>query len=404
MPDTPKAPEPDRALLREVVENLAEAVAVLRVRPHLQVAMASDSAERYGLVRNGTITHRGVRGAIRRARTTGESVRISITLTAAAGNPQRHLDVTVTPLSVEGVLVEAVDRSSVQRVDATRRDFVANVSHELKTPIGGLLLLSEAVEEAAEDPDAVRHFSQRLQTEAIRLTDMVNQLIDLSRLQSEDPLSNAEPVIMEEVVDEALGRCQMPASRKDMTLLTIGGVEGEVWGDESKLIDAVANLVLNAIAYSDDGSRVEISLRRVVEGEESWIDVAVADHGIGIAQSDLDRIFERFYRVDYGRSRSHGGTGLGLSIVRHIAEVHGGSVSVVSTPGVGSTFTLRLPELTDSDHPAAPARGGSARGVSEPDGPDARTDEDHSDEGASDTGASDEGARDAGADDEQETN
>lgn len=355
MPPTPQTPDPE--LLHAVVQHLTEAVALVRVRRSIEVTEASGPTVAYGLVRNGTITHRGIRAAIRQAKENVETVDLEVKLAARGGAPQRHLDVTVTPLTGDTVLLEAVDRSTVQRVDATRRDFIANVSHELKTPIGGLLLLAEAVEEAAEDPDSVRHFSKSLQAEAIRLTDMVNQLIDLSRLQSEDPLNHAESVLMEEVVDEALGRCRLAASRKDITLLTTGDVAGEVWGDENKLVDAVANLVLNAIAYSEHGSRVDTSLRRVVVEDQTWIEVQVTDRGIGIKPEDLDRIFERFYRVDYGRSRAHGGTGLGLSIVRHIAEVHGGSVTVVSTLGEGSTFTLRLPEYAGRHAGEAEGKG-----------------------------------------------
>ena len=341
----------DAAIVSAALARLGEAVVVLvGGEPH-RVLAASAPARRLGLVDDSGITLGPLRRAADEVRVDGEPILLTLEVPAQAGQPIHHLEATVTALPLQGVLIEAVDRSSLQRVDATRRDFVANVSHELKTPIGGVLLLAEAIEEAAEDPGAVRHFGERLRTEANRLTDMVNQLIDLSRLQAEEPMRDAEPLLMEEVVDEALGRCQMAATRKNTTLLTTGDAGGMVWGEEARLIDAIANLVLNAIAYSEPDSRVQIAVRRLADEDGAWIEVSVTDRGIGIADQDLDRIFERFYRVDYGRSRAHGGTGLGLSIVRHIVESHGGAVRVTSVLGEGSTFTLRLPEYTGGPDP-----------------------------------------------------
>lgn len=332
------------------IARLGEAVLVLRPDQdsRLRLVVASHGAKQLGLV-HGNALAKGLSSpliteAVETALSENRSGHFSLTLPPTSGQAPRHLEVTVSLLPDNDVLLDIEDRSSVERVDATRRDFIANVSHELKTPIGGVLLLAEAMEEAADDPDAVRHFGQRLKEEALRLTDMVNQLIDLSRLQSEEPLRNAEVVDMEEIVDEALSRCRMAATRKHTTLQTTGDVGGEVFGSEPQLIDAVANLVLNAISYSDRDSRVAISLRRGGDSASSWIEVAVTDHGIGIRPEDLERIFERFYRVDYGRSRAHGGTGLGLSLVRHVAEAHGGTIRVSSVLGEGSTFTLRLPE------------------------------------------------------------
>ncbi len=334
----------DAAIVSAAFERLGEAVVVLVGGEPCRVLVASAAARRLGLVDNDGLCQAALRQAADEVREVGDPILLTLEVPPQPGQGARHLEVTVTGLPLQGVLIEAVDRSSSLRVDATRRDFVANVSHELKTPIGGVLLLAEAIEEAADDPGAVRHFGERLRTEASRLTDMVNQLIDLSRLQAEEPLRDAEPLLMEEIIDEALGRCQMAATRKKTTLLTTGDAGGLVWGEEPRLIDAIANLVLNAIAYSDRESRIQISARRVHDDDGRWVEVAVADRGIGIAEADLDRIFERFYRVDYGRSRAHGGTGLGLSIVRHIAESHGGSIRVSSVLGEGSTFTLRLPE------------------------------------------------------------
>lgn len=358
MPQVPQA----------TVSRLSQCVIVLRMDADgaPEVVVASRGARTIGLVAGGELSvdlrTALVSDAIERAVSEKRSAHYSLSLPTSAARPARHLEVTVSALDDGLVLLEAEDRSTVQRVDETRRDFIANVSHELKTPIGGVLLLAEAMEEASDDPDAVRHFGQRLREEALRLTDMVNQLIELSRLTSEAPLRNAETVDMEEIVDDALARCSLPASRKSITLLTTGAAGGLVYGDELQLVDAVANLVLNAIAYSERKSRVTITLRRVAEGGHDFIEVAVADRGMGIRAEDLDRIFERFYRVDYGRSRAHGGTGLGLSLVRHIAESHGGSVRVSSVFGEGSTFTLRLPQYlaTDAVREATTGRHGAA--------------------------------------------
>jgi two-component system sensor histidine kinase SenX3 len=260
----------------------------------------------------------------------------------------------VAPVGSDLVLVLVDDRTESRRVEEIRRDFVANVSHELKTPIGALRLLAEAVSDGADDPDAVRHFAARMEREAVRLTTLVQEIIDLSRLQVADALHAPEPVTVDDVVAEAIDRVSLPAQRKRIEV-GVGGDHGAVvHGDHNLLVTAVRNLVENAIAYSPDATRVSVTVRR----RDGLVEIGVSDQGFGIAPGDQERIFERFYRVDPARSRQTGGTGLGLSIVKHVAANHGGDVTVWSVEGQGATFTLRLPDSAQR-RPAArvPAPG-----------------------------------------------
>jgi two-component system sensor histidine kinase SenX3 len=243
------------------------------------------------------------------------------------------------------VLVLAEDLSEAQRVDAVRRDFVANVSHELKTPIGALSLLAEAVLSSADEPEAVRHFAGRMEAEAGRLSDLVGDLIDLSRLQGTDPLKDAAPVEVDDVVDEATDAVRQLASNSQIDVV-VGGTQGlTVLGMESQLVTALRNLLTNAINYSPRGTSVAVATRLT----DGVVEISVTDQGMGIPESELHRVFERFYRVDQARSRVTGGTGLGLSIVKHVAENHGGEVGVWSILGEGSTFTLRLPPFPQEE-------------------------------------------------------
>lgn len=267
------------------------------------------------------------------------------------------------------------DLTEARRIEAVRRDFVANVSHELKTPVGALSLLSEAVMDASDDPQAVERFAGRMQGEAVRLTNLVQELIDLSRVQNDDPLEDAEPVRVEELVAEAVGRCRHAAGAKQITMAsnvwTPEGVEQgdtghkaestttgdlRIWGNRGQLAAALGNLVENAVNYSPARTRVGIAARRVARPGGDMIEIAVTDQGIGISEKEKERVFERFYRVDPARSRATGGTGLGLAIVKHVAASHGGEVTVWSAEGQGSTFTLRLPEAA-----AAPTRDRAPR-------------------------------------------
>ncbi len=233
------------------------------------------------------------------------------------------------------------DVTEARRVEAVRRDFVANVSHELKTPVGALHVLAEAVAVASDDPVAVRRFASRMTRESSRLARLVQEIIDLSRLQGADPMPDLRPVLVSAVLAEALDRTRLTASAREITIAVIGDSDFAVSGDEGQLATALANLLDNAVSYSPTGTRVVIGVRRAGD----TVELSVADEGIGIAERDLERVFERFYRADPARSRQTGGTGLGLAIVKHVATNHGGSVSVWSSEGAGSTFTIRLPLL-----------------------------------------------------------
>lgn len=251
------------------------------------------------------------------------------------------MDVRMGALGSYGVLLLADDRSGDERVEATRRDFVANVSHELKTPVGAITLLAETMEDAADDPDAVRRFAERMQTESRRLSNLVQEIIELSRVQGTSALPDASPVDIDAVVRESV------AAHRNLALglgidVSVGGETGlRVYGSAPRLTTALSNLISNAIVYSEPDSRIGVS----VHSAGGMVELIVKDEGMGIAPEDLGRIFERFFRVDRARSRSRGGTGLGLAIVKHIAADHGGEVTAWSKLGEGSTFTLRLPEI-----------------------------------------------------------
>jgi len=236
------------------------------------------------------------------------------------------------------------DQSDYARMEATRRDFVANVSHELKTPVGAMTLLAEALLASADDSETVRRFAEKVLIEANRLGDMVAELIELSRLQGAERLPNVTPIDVDTVVSEAISRHKVAADNADIEVRTDSPSGLQVLGDQTLLVTALANLVSNAIAYSPKGSQVSISRRR--RGEN--VEIAVTDRGIGIALEDQERVFERFFRGDKARSRATGGSGLGLAIVKHVAANHNGSIGVWSKPGTGSTFTLSIPAALPS--------------------------------------------------------
>jgi two-component system sensor histidine kinase SenX3 len=227
------------------------------------------------------------------------------------------------------------------RLEATRRDFVANVSHELKTPVGAMALLAEAVLDSSDDPPAVRRFTGKILHEATRLGTLVTELIALSRLQGAERLPELNTVEVDAVVREALGRSRLAVESTGINIATDADSGLLVSGDRTLLVTALSNLLENAVAYSPPGSPVSVS-RRLVDG---FVEIAVTDRGIGIADEEQQRVFERFYRVDRARSRATGGTGLGLAIVKHVAANHGGEVKLWSKPGTGSTFTMRIPAV-----------------------------------------------------------
>lgn len=285
-----------------------------------RVLRASSAARAYGLVSGDRLVVDEVLAMARLVRRDGEIRETEIQV--APTGPRSRADgrwfaVRVAPLGSHGlVLVLAEDLTDMHRTEAIRRDFVANVSHELKTPVGALALLAETVEGAADDPEAVRRFAGRMQYESVRLTNLVQDLMTLSRVQGDEPLPELAPVDMDEVMAEALDRCQIKASAKDIELAS-GGEDGlRVRADQELLVTALRNLVDNAVAYSPEHTRVVVSTRK----SDHWhVEVNVTDQGIGIPDAEIERIFERFYRIDPARSRQTGGTGLGLAIVKHVA-------------------------------------------------------------------------------------
>ncbi|WTY93332.1 ATP-binding protein [Sphaerisporangium sp. NBC_01403] len=338
----------------DIVENsdavLPQGVAsVLAVLPSSAVVLgrddkvlrASSAARAFGLVKGDHLMAAELLALARQVRRDGEIRESEFEVAGHKfGLETTTFAVRVAPLGTHGqVLVLAEDQTERRRVEAVRRDFVANVSHELKTPVGALSLLAETIQDAAEDPVAVTRFAGRMQHEAARLTYLVQDLITLSRIQGGEPIPTPGCVPVDEVLHEAIDRCNTKASAKDIALVA-GGTEGlRVWGDDELLVTALRNLIDNAVAYSPESTRVVVSARPAGE----VVEVSVSDQGIGIPESSQERIFERFFRVDAARSRATGGTGLGLAIVKHVAVAHGGEVTVWSKEGSGSTFTLRLP-------------------------------------------------------------
>lgn len=332
-------------ILLTVLESLeAESMILL---PGDVILFQSQGISSFGLLKDERLSSEELAALIRVVRRTSETYRGSLEIARGPiGEGKREVKVSITPMNQEGmVLVLVSDESEARRIDAVRRDFVANVSHELKTPIGALGLLSEAILGAKDQPEEVVRFASRMQMEAKRLTDLVQEIIDLSRLQSSDPLSKAFPVDVKEIVREAVSQAQISSESRGI-YVEIGEIaDATVIGDRDQLIAAAHNLIENAVNYSPEDTKVSVVAKR----NHDIIEISVTDQGIGIAEEDQARIFERFYRVDPARSRETGGTGLGLSIVKHVALNHGGDVKVWSKPGVGSTFTLLLPIAIDEE-------------------------------------------------------
>ena len=364
-----------------------------------EVLRASANAYTYNIVRDDQVCEPHVAEMVARVRAGGapEEAELTVARGRVAGAGQFYLYVRVAAIGGGRILVLIEDRTAAKRLEDMRRDFVANVSHELKTPVGAIALLAETVEEAVDDPDLVRNYVGRIRRETTRLGVLVQEIMELSRLQEGDALVEPDDVDLDAVVAEALDRVRTEAEAKEVTLIS-GGTPGlHVRGDAALITTAVRNLLDNAIRYSDPRTRVSvgISIDRTGAGDADGTDgasgagddaggaggadgaggaggsgsasgaegaegaegaaaagsadelvrIAVVDQGIGIAKEAQERVFERFYRVDKARSRATGGTGLGLSIVKHVAADHGGTVELWSTPGRGSTFTLVLPLL-----------------------------------------------------------
>ncbi|MDC4232376.1 ATP-binding protein [Actinomyces sp. B33] len=344
-----------------------DALAILSALPHISLVLDADrtimradaAAYAKGLARGRSLDHERLIGLVDRVGESGTAITEDLELPRSSVDDAALLDfrIRVAPLPKGRSLILVEDRTIQRRNEESRRDFTANVSHELKTPVGAVRLLAETIAANPDDAGAVAHFAPKLVSEADRLSHLVTDIIDLSRLEAPDPLAAARRVDIDEVVSSALDRETTPAAAADIDLVRPSAPSrARVWGDRDMLVTAVRNLVDNAIRYSPPGSCVGID----VQADEDVVRISVVDSGVGISAEEQERIFERFYRVDPARSRNTGGTGLGLSIVKHIASDHGGAVAVWSSPGRGSTFTLVLP-LVDigapaHDAPLAPGR------------------------------------------------
>ena len=335
--ETPSQEAP--SILFDVLDQLDQDVLLLA--PGDIALFASPGVEQLNVMKDGRLLSPELLAMIRVVRRTGitQSGKIEVPR-GPIGEGVRELTVKVISLQKDlQILVLLSDESEAERVHEVRRDFVANISHELKTPIGALALLSEAVLSAKDEPEAVVKFASRMQQEAKRLTGLVQEIINLSRLQDSDPLQIAEPLLIGDLIAEAVDQCKTTSEARNIGLTVSNEVPATVFGDRDQLSMAINNLIENAINYSPEHTKVSIS----TSIEDNIVTVSVSDQGIGIPDSELERIFERFYRVDPARSRETGGTGLGLSIVKHVAAKHGGEIKVWSSQNVGSTFALRLP-------------------------------------------------------------
>ncbi|MEW1952926.1 ATP-binding protein [Terrabacter sp. NPDC080008] len=362
--ETPAPPAPP------LPPGVGDVIAVLRSSGILvdssdRVVNNSPAAVAHGLVRGQELVHPELLHLARAVRRDGVIRESELTLQKGIGEGRLVVAARVAPLGADHVLLLVEDRSKAARVEEIRRDFLANVSHELKTPVGGISLLAEAVLDAHDDPEAVARFAKRISVESARLTRLVKEIVELSRLQGADVIKDPAIIDVGACARDATERSRLIADEHRIELVTAIDEGCEVWGDAELVTTAISNLVGNAIAYSDSGTRVGVMVRR---GRAGVVDVSVTDQGLGIALEEQQRIFERFYRVDTARSRATGGTGLGLAIVKHVADNHGGNVSVWSEVGRGSTFTIELPAANASApiEPAEPsvpaARSASAEG------------------------------------------
>jgi len=325
----------------QVLDALESAGVV--IDPSNNVVKASPGALAFGLVWNQALVHPELVKLVDQVRRTGEPVTEELHLARGPfGDAYIYLFVRVARLGARYILLLAEDRTESYRLEEVRRDFVANISHELKTPIGAVSLLAEALVSASDEPDQVKRFAKRLTKESERLAGITQEIIELSRLQARDVLTKADLVDIDHVVAMAIDQNRVVAEGHKVALVSGGDAGAEVYGDEALLVTALHNLISNAIQYSPDASRVGIG----VSHHEGIVEISVTDQGVGIPEDELDRVFERFFRSDPARSRNTGGSGLGLSIVKHVVQNHGGDIRVWSQPGNGSTFTIRLPEAS----------------------------------------------------------
>jgi two-component system sensor histidine kinase SenX3 len=309
------------------------------------MVQATSAAEEFGLQSDRTLIELELLALVDLARTTKTSQSVEGAINVGGRASKVWVLATAAPIGSGSVILTLEDRTEARRLEETRRDFVANISHELKTPIGAIGLLAETLQGATDDPEAVLKFASSLQREASRLGHIVQEIIELSRLQAATEVKNSADYRLADLIADALERVKTLAEVKKMRLVSDLDESILIEINYEQVATAVTNLFENAINYSDPGGQIGISLKRV----ENFAEIVVTDSGVGIALEDQSRIFERFYRVDPSRSRETGGTGLGLAIVKHIALNHGGDISVFSKPGLGSTFTLTLPLTPSSE-------------------------------------------------------
>ncbi len=323
----------------EIVDRIANAGVVLN--GNNRVLRYSPGAQVFGLIENRLLVHPPLIELVNQAREEQDVIERDVEIRTNGGKNIIWLRARAAHFGKDLVILLVDDRTETKRVEETRRDFVANVSHELKTPIGAISLLAEAIEDAVDDPLTVQKFAKNLSKESNRLTNLVQEVIQLSKMQSGPVLENARDINLRQVVTDAVERNQTLAETHGIKVVADDGESVFVKGDYDMLATALRNLIENAIVYSDHGSQVGVGIKQV----DTIAEISVADSGRGISEEDQERIFERFYRVDPSRSRETGGTGLGLSIVKHAAQNHNGEVSLFSRLGVGSTFTLKIPAM-----------------------------------------------------------
>jgi two-component system, OmpR family, sensor histidine kinase SenX3 len=305
-----------------------------------RVKFASESALSLNIVRDEKIQIDAIENIVFIVRKSNTTIYEDIKAKRPLGISRLSLTIWAMRLGRGEVFIWAQDNSQIGRVELVRRDFVANISHELKTPVGALSLIAEAIEEANEDVDIVRKFAKRIGPETKRLTNVIRDIIDLSQVQSDDPLASASVVDVDRALGDAVEATQLLADLHAIEILQIKDPTASIVGDHQQIVMAARNLLSNAITFSPPSSRITVGVKAAV----GVVEITVSDQGIGITLEEQSRVFERFYRVDPARSRATGGTGLGLAIVKNVCENHGGEVSLWSVPGQGSTFTMKLPQ------------------------------------------------------------
>lgn len=334
----PPAPEPDLPAGVGAVLGALRSSALL-VDASDNVLKSSAPAQAMGLIQGSRIASPDLARLVAEVRRDGQAREADLVIPRGPGLPPRTVSARVAQLNARLTLALAEDRTREKRLESIRRDFVVNVSHELKTPVGAIKLLSDAVMDASDDPEAVLRFAARMHHESDRLARLVQQIIELSRLQDDDPLDSPSQLKVDDIVNTAIDANATDALDRDIRIVYQGADGLGILGHRGQIELATSNLLANAVKYSPNGSTIVISAKAA----DHAVEVAITDQGVGIPAEELDRIFERFYRVDPARHRSTGGTGLGLSIVKHVVASHGGEVRVWSVEGQGSTFTLTLP-------------------------------------------------------------